>query len=177
MAGLWLCTTENRHTDVSSTASESRGSLTASQQRARLQIGNHQRRPVSSARFRCGSGNSTAKVNAQDGGAKAGGRQETWGASGEDDSGALLENGSRVWFCLQASAAATIIAFSGAFVGELEQSVLLHNVHITGLSEWQFVRWPLPALVHGELTKHPFWSFHRPPAQSRFTQRNKMKQP
>lgn len=42
--------------------------------------GNHQRRPASRKSFRCRSGNSTAKVNAQDG-AKAGGWQETWGTA------------------------------------------------------------------------------------------------
>lgn len=63
---------------------------------------------------------------------------------GEDDTRAVFEKRCRVWFCLQASAAA-IIPFSGAFVGEFEPPLLLRYVHIIGLSECRLVRWSITA--------------------------------
>lgn len=45
-------------------------------------------------------------------------------------------------FCVQAPAAA-IIPFSGVFAGELEPPLLLHYVHIIGLSDCRLVRWPI----------------------------------
>lgn len=63
----------------------------------------------------------------------------------EEDSTAVLENCCRVCFCLQASAAA-IIPFSGAFVGELEQPLLLHYVQLD-CQDCRLVRWPITALT------------------------------